>query len=95
MTIPNPVSSVLWHLLILAALCNGAAPAGPAGQGAMVMERAPASSHTPVAAPRPLFREFMGLNGHFTFKPGLYRQVGRLVRNYHNLNWDVERPAAR
>jgi len=58
----------------------------------MVMERAPASSHTPVAAPRPLFREFMGLNGHFTFKPGLYRQVGRLVRNYHNLNWDVERP---
>jgi len=34
----------------------------------------------------------MGINGHFTFKPELYRQVGRLVRNYHNLNWDVKQP---
>ena len=41
---------------------------------------------------KPLFKDFMGLNGHFTFKPELYRQVGRLVRNYHNLNWDVKQP---
>ncbi len=41
---------------------------------------------------KPLFKDFMGLNGHFTFKPELYRQVGQLVRNYHNLNWDVKQP---
>ena len=42
--------------------------------------------------PRPLFQDFMGLNAHFTFKPELYRQTVRRVRNYHNLNWDVNRP---
>ena len=41
---------------------------------------------------KPLFRDFMGINGHFTFKPELYRQVGGWVRNYHNLNWDVKQP---
>ncbi len=41
---------------------------------------------------KPLFKDFMGINGHFTFKPELYRQVCGLVRNYHNLNWDVKRP---
>jgi len=41
---------------------------------------------------QPLFRDFIGINGHFTFKPELYRQVSRLARNYHNLNWDVRRP---
>ena len=41
---------------------------------------------------KPLFRDFMGINGHFTFKPALYRQVCQLVRNYHNLNWDVHQP---
>ncbi len=46
----------------------------------------------PSAGAKPLFREFMGINGHFTFKPELYRQTGRLVRNYHNLNWDVKQP---
>lgn len=44
------------------------------------------------AEPKPLFRDFMGINGHFTFKPELYRQVCRLVRNYHNLSWDVAKP---
>jgi len=44
------------------------------------------------AEAKPLFRDFMGINGHFTFKPELYRQVCRLVRNYHNLNWDVAKP---
>ena len=40
----------------------------------------------------PLFRDFIGVNGHFAFRPALYRPVARLVRNYHNLNWDVDRP---
>lgn len=44
------------------------------------------------AESKPLLRDFMGINGHFTFKPELYRQVCRLVRNYHNLNWDVAKP---
>lgn len=41
---------------------------------------------------RPLFKDFMGINGHFTFKPELYNKVCRLVRNYHNMDWDVETP---
>lgn len=41
---------------------------------------------------KPVFKEFMGINGHFTFKPELYRQVCGLVRNYHNVNWDVKQP---
>jgi len=44
------------------------------------------------ASPRPLMRDFIGLNGHFQFKPELYRQTCRLVRNYHNINWDVAKP---
>ncbi|MGO4290279.1 hypothetical protein [Chitinophaga sp. RAB17] len=40
-------------------------------------------------AVKPLFKDFMGINGHVTFKPALYGQVCRLVRNYHNINWDV------
>ncbi len=43
-------------------------------------------------ADKPVFKDFMGINGHFTFKPELYRQVCRLVRNYHNVNWDVKQP---
>jgi hypothetical protein len=41
---------------------------------------------------RPLMRDVMGINGHFTFKPQLYRPLCRLVRNYHNIDWDVRRP---
>jgi len=37
-----------------------------------------------------LFKDFMGLNGHFGFKPEVYRQVGHLVRNYHNLQLGCE-----
>ncbi|MCX7012852.1 MAG: hypothetical protein NTW86_09895 [Candidatus Sumerlaeota bacterium] len=40
--------------------------------------------------PRPLLKDFVGLNGHFTFKPELYRQVCGLVRSYHNMDWDVK-----
>jgi hypothetical protein len=42
-----------------------------------------------LAGNKPLFRDYMGINGHLTFKPELYRQVCRLVRNYHNIEWDV------
>jgi len=41
---------------------------------------------------RPLLRDFIGINGHFHFKPELYRPAVRLVRNYHNMAWDVARP---
>ncbi len=40
--------------------------------------------------PKPLFRDFMGLNVHTVlFKPDLYRPVTRLVRDYHPFQWDV------
>lgn len=41
---------------------------------------------------KPLFKDFMGLNGHFHFKPELYGQVVGQVRNYHNIKWDVHAP---
>ncbi|MHA4808065.1 cellulase family glycosylhydrolase [Flavitalea flava] len=43
-----------------------------------------------VAGDKPLFKNFMGINGHLSFKPELYGQVCRLVRNYHNIDWDVK-----
>jgi hypothetical protein len=40
--------------------------------------------------PRPLMREFMGLNVHTVqFKPELYAPVCRLVRDYHPMEWDL------
>ncbi|HEX9513186.1 MAG TPA: cellulase family glycosylhydrolase [Puia sp.] len=45
-----------------------------------------------IASNKPLFKDFMGINGHFSFKPELYSQVCRLVRNYHNIDWDVKEP---
>lgn len=47
---------------------------------------------TEIAANKPLMKDFMGINGHFQFKPELYNQVCKLVRNYHNLDWDVNKP---
>lgn len=41
---------------------------------------------------KPLMKEFIGLNGHFQFKPELYSQTCRLARNYHNIDWDVKKP---
>ena len=43
---------------------------------------------------KPLMKDFIGLNGHFTFRPELYKQVCCKVRNYHNMDWDVSRPGA-
>jgi len=37
----------------------------------------------------PLMRDFMGINGHFAFRPALYRTVCGLVRNYHPTVWDL------
>ncbi len=45
------------------------------------------------AAPaRLLMRDFIGLNGHTVqFKPELYQPVCRLVRDYHPVEWDLNR----
>ena len=50
------------------------------------------SADTAIAQNKPLFKDFMGINGHVTFKPDLYKQACRLVRSYHNMPWDVKRP---
>jgi hypothetical protein len=52
----------------------------------------PLAADTLPVGPRPLFKDFMGINGHLSFKPDLYKQVCRLVRNYHNISWDVKAP---
>lgn len=39
---------------------------------------------------KPLFRDFMGINGHTVqFRPQLYRPVATLVRDYHPAEWDL------
>src|SRR5262245_11241065 len=44
----------------------------------------------PIISQKPLFRDFMGLNGHtIQFRPQLYRPVASLVRDYHPMEWDV------
>jgi hypothetical protein len=38
----------------------------------------------------PLFRDFMGINGHTVqFRPALYKDVVRQVRDYHPVDWDT------
>lgn len=42
--------------------------------------------------PRPLMRDFIGINGHTVqFKPDLYQPVCRLVRDYHPVAWDLDK----
>lgn len=44
------------------------------------------------AEPRPLMRDFIGLNGHTVqFKPELYQPVARLARDYHPVAWDLDK----
>ena len=39
---------------------------------------------------RPLFRDFMGINGHTVqFKPELYKPTSSQVRDYHPVEWDL------
>jgi hypothetical protein len=43
-----------------------------------------------VSASPPLMKDFIGINGHTVrFKPALYQPVGRLVRDYHPVAWDL------
>lgn len=40
--------------------------------------------------PRPLMRDFIGINGHTVqFKPELYAPAAKLVRDYHPVRWDL------
>lgn len=49
-----------------------------------------ASGFASAAAPAPLLRDFVGVNGHTVqFKPELYRPVCGLVRDYHPVQWDL------
>ncbi len=46
------------------------------------------------AGEKALFRDFMGINGHYHFRPELYRPTCSLVRNYHPMPWDIGDDAA-
>jgi hypothetical protein len=64
-------------------------PAAPAAAGARKTGKTRTMTSTTQKL-KPLLRDFMGLNGHTVmFKPELYRPVCRLVRDYHNLDWDI------
>ena len=44
------------------------------------------------ADPRPLMKDFIGLNGHTVqFKPELYAPVCTWVRDYHPVPWDLQK----
>jgi len=44
---------------------------------------------------RPTMGEFMGINGHTVqFKPVLYAPTGRVVRDYHPVEWDLGKDTA-
>lgn len=46
-------------------------------------------------SPRPLMADFMGINGHTVqFRPALYAPAGRLVRDYHPVEWDLGKETA-
>ena len=54
-------------------------------------------SQMQAAEASPRLRDFIGINGHTVqFKPELYQPVGRLVRDYHPVEWDLgANPAGR
>ncbi len=48
------------------------------------------TAQSPVAPARPPMRDLMGINGHTVlFKPELYKQVCRIARDYHPIEWDL------
>jgi hypothetical protein len=60
-----------------------------AALAALVGLAAPASGQES-ARPKPLLRDFLGLNGHTVqYRPQLYRPVARLARDYHPVEWDL------
>lgn len=47
------------------------------------------------AVPKPLFRDFMGLNGHTVlFRPKLYAPIASQARDYHPAEWDLGKDSA-
>ena len=47
------------------------------------------------SVPRPLMKDFIGINGHTVqFKPELYQPAARLVRDYHPVEWDLGKDTA-
>lgn len=44
------------------------------------------------AEPRPLLRDFLGINGDFNFPASTYQPLCRLARMYHSTTWDVDAP---
>jgi len=57
---------------------------------ACVSSPAQAQKGRDVPKTRPLLRDFIGLNTHTVqFRPELYKPVTRLLRDYHNLDWDT------
>lgn len=58
--------------------------------GNAVSAQQPTAPNKNVSATKPLFRDFIGINGHtIQFKPELYRQVCSVVRDYHPMEWDT------
>jgi serine/threonine-protein kinase ATR len=53
------------------------------------------AADTPAQKPRPIMRDFMGLNVHTVqFKPDLYDPVCRRLRDYHPIEWDLGKDTA-
>ena len=58
--------------------------------GVLVIMSVTSSAFAEEPESKPLFREFMGINGHTVqFRPKLYATTCQLVRDYHSFNWDV------
>lgn len=66
-----------WTLVCLLASCS------------TLLAEEPSASGTRPDSVKPLFRDFMGINGHtLSFKPALFEPVCQLVRDYHPIDWD-------
>src|SRR4051794_13082046 len=55
-----------------------------------VLIAAPTCAQNSPAKPKPLLRDFIGLNVHTVqFKPELYQPITKRLRDYHPYEWDV------
>ena len=67
-----------WRRIVQLAVCGG-----------MIGVATAVGAAERVAPPRPLMRDFMGINGNISiFRPELYAKTCRLIRDYHNGEWD-------